>query len=407
MRLVRGIYRRTRTDGVTVYGIDYTDDRGVRHRERVGTTYRVALQALEARKRQIATHRFGLRALQGVTFAQFVEDQWRPEVLIHRKPSTQRGYETILRHHLLPYFGDWKLSAITRAEIRAFIAEASATPHQSRAKTPAAENPHRAVLTGKTVANMVGLLSAILDSAVTEYELLSVNPVRGMLRRSNFPQPTSHDRRPAVLEPADFVRAVEALDDWRPRRMVLFAALTGLRWGEQVALRIDEDCDFRAGVIRITRAFYRRVPQTPKSEQSVRDVPMSPLVRAILKHVPWTEGLVFSPDGTARIGEGSWLKRCWTQAQRDAQIRRPIRWHHLRHQFVSLMIHAGKDPLTISVQAGHSDSGFTLRRYGHLFKTITPRAVAWPEILLWDHPGAAAVSALASMDRGETDRALP
>jgi integrase len=38
-----------------------------------------------------------------------------------------------------------------------------------------------------------------------------------------------------------------------------------------------------------------------------------------------------------------------------------LRWHDLRHQFVSLLIAAGKNPLRIAQQAGHADAGFTLK----------------------------------------------
>ncbi|HXX38857.1 MAG TPA: site-specific integrase [bacterium] len=231
----------------------------------------------------------------------------------------------------------------------------------------------------------MALLSAILESAAVDYELIPVNPLRGILRRRNFPTDAlrSRDRRPALLEPDDFRRAVEVIADPRPRWMVLLAVFTGLRWGGLVAIRMEDEVDFQRNHLRVTRAFYRRTPQTPKREQSVRDVDMLPLVRAILKTVPWSEGLAFSPDGTTRIGEGPWIKRQWRQAQLAVRIRQPIKWHHLRHQFVSLLIAAGKNPLYIAEQAGHSDPGFTLKRYGHLFKTIKPTPVEWPEDLLW------------------------
>jgi integrase len=165
--------------------------------------------------------------------------------------------------------------------------------------------------------------------------------------------------------------------------MVLVAALTGLRWGEQVALRIEEEVDLLHNKIRITRSFYRRVAQTPKSVQSIRDVDMCPTVQRVMQAVPWKEGLVFSPDGAARIGDGSWLKRQWRGAQIRAGIRRPIRWHGLRHQFVSLLIAAGKSPKYIALQAGHASAGFTLDRYGHLFETVRPMAVEWWDDLFW------------------------
>ena len=219
---------------------------------------------------------------------------------------------------------------------------------------------------------------------MVDYELLPANPLRGILRQRNFPTDALRLRvkRPQVLEPEDFKRTVAQLK-LPVLPMVLVAALAGLRWGEQVAIRMEHEVDFKRNHLCITRSFYRRVPQTPKREQSVRDIDMSPTVRRILHAGPRREGLLFSPDGEQAIGDGSWLKRQWRKAQIAAEIRQPIRWHDLRHQFVSLLIAAGKNVLYISKQAGHADPGFTLKRYGHLFETIKPTSVEWPEDLLW------------------------
>jgi len=100
---------------------------------------------------------------------------------------------------------------------------------------------------------------------------------------------------------------------------------------------------------------------------------MGPTVRRIMKEVPWSEGVVFSPDGATRIGDGSWLKRQWHAAQVRADIKRPIRWHDLRHQFVSLLIATGKNPLYHQTDAGE-----------------------WPEDLLWPSGCDQSVTALAS-----------
>jgi len=45
-----------------------------------------------------------------------------------------------------------------------------------------------------------------------------------------------------------------------------------------------------------------------------------------------------------------------------------LRFHDLRHTFVSLWIAAGADPKEVSVRAGHSSVAFTLDRYGHLYE---------------------------------------
>lgn len=378
----RGVYKRGQ-----VWWIDYTDLKGRRHRELVGPSYRTAVGARRQRLEDVAAGKFGLRRSGKVlTFRAFVDDTWRSQVAPGLKPTTRRAYEMLLRVHLLPAFGDWPLGAITRPDVKAFIAKKAQQQRHSYAKDPKKVNPHRATLAPKTLRNMVGLLASVLEAATIDYELLAANPLRGVLSRKRRFFPTEalrpRQKRPRILEPEDFKRAVGHLPP-KVVRMALTAALAGLRWGELVALRIESEIDFRANKIHVTRQLYKRVPQTPKTDRSERDIDMSPIVRRIMKFVPRDEGLVFSPDGREAIGEGSWVKRQWRKAQLAAHVRHPIRWHDLRHQYVSLLIAAGKSAKYIAEQAGHASVGFTLDTYGHLFETIKPVPVEWPEDLLW------------------------
>ncbi len=372
-----------------VWYISWNDQFGRRHREAVGPSYSEAVHARAKRLTDSRAARFGMRPSRKVmTLAEFVETHWRPEVAIAFKPSTLRMYETMLRHHLLPCFGDYPLPAITRATIKRYIAEKSIQQRCSRSRRN--PNPNRPCLSSKTIKNTVALVSSILETAAVDYELLDGNPLRGILRRTQFPASANRPLLPRVrtLELEDFRQAISFL---KPRvfEMVLIAALTGLRWGELIALRINQDVDFRRNKLRITRSLYRRSPQSPKTEQSVREVDMCPTVRHILQTVPRSEGLVFSPEGRTAIGDGSWLKRQWRKAQVRAGVG-PIRWHDLRHQFVSLLIAAGKHPKYIAAQAGHASAGFTLDRYGHLLERITPQPVEWIDDLFggWGQIGA-------------------
>ena len=105
-----------------------------------------------------------------------------------------------------------------------------------------------------------------------------------------------------------------------------------------------------------------------------------------------------------RSGTDRGLSGSGAAAQVRAGIRQPIRWHDLRHQFVSLLIAAGKHPLYIAEQAGHADPGFTLKRYGHLFKTIKMTPVEWPEDLLWPSgfPWTATQETVSGARNGDT-----
>src|SRR5437588_1424982 len=374
-----GVFQRGR-----VWYISWNDQFGRRHREAVGSSYSEAVRARAQRLADSRAARFGIERLRkATTLSEFVQARWRPEVAIAFKPSTLRMYEVMLRHHLLPFFGNYPLPAINRAAAKRYIAEKSKQQRHSRSRRN--PNPNRPTLSPKTIKNAIALLSSILETAAADYELLDSNPLRGMLRRTQFPSAHRQIKpRIRILELEDFQKVLNFLDP-RVREMVLVAALTGLRWGELIALRTPDDVDFRRNKIRVTRSLYRRAPQTPKTAQSVREVDMCPTVRHIFERVSWTEGLVFSSDGKAAIGDGSWLKRKW----RDAQLRAglaPITWHDLRHQFVSLLVAAGKHPKYIATQAGHGSAGFTLDRYGHLLEETTAKPVEWIDDLIggWD-----------------------
>jgi integrase len=42
-----------------------------------------------------------------------------------------------------------------------------------------------------------------------------------------------------------------------------------------------------------------------------------------------------------------------------------IRLHDLRHTAATMMLECGIDPVTVSVELGHYNAGFTLSQYGH------------------------------------------
>src|SRR3990172_643188 len=167
---------------------------------------------VKIRARRIAdieTGRLRLRPRRKApTLREFVEDTWRLDT-VHLKPSTLEGYQELLRNHLLPFFGDYPLTAITRATVKQFIgAKSREQRHSSSEKRP---NPNRPLGFQKSIRNMVALLSGLLESAASDCSMISANPLRGILRRKHFPADAYRirDRRARFLEPEQFKQAVE------------------------------------------------------------------------------------------------------------------------------------------------------------------------------------------------------
>jgi integrase len=204
---------------------------------------------------------------------------------------------------VLPAFGDYPLPPITRPAVKRFIAEKARQMRASKSRrNPNRNRPH---LAPKTIKNLVALLGSLLEVAAVDYNLLEHNPLCGILRRTAFPTDANRPRglRVRILEPEEFRRAVEQLKPLA-QEMVLVAALTGLRWGELIALRLEHDVDLRRNKLHVTRALYRRMPQTPKTAQSIRSVDLCPTVRRILQ-TRSKNGLVFSSDGVTLMGAGT------------------------------------------------------------------------------------------------------
>lgn len=168
------------------------------------------------------------------------------------------------------------------------------------------------------------------------------------------------------------------------RLMVLFAASTGARAGEQWALRW-RDVDLENDKLHIGRRVDVYGEEgAPKSTAGVRTVPISDQLTATLK--TWKlkskfkkpGDLIFPNSEGNHIGHDNVIKRRFLKlfdtleaAHKDDPINSPppsrFNWHALRHFAVSCWIEAGFAPKTVQTFAGHASLQVTMDRYGHLF----------------------------------------
>lgn len=186
------------------------------------------------------------------------------------KQSTYLSYESYIRVHLKPALGDIQLRDLSSRLLQQY--------YNYKAETEG--------LSPKTITNINLFLHKALSYAVTEGYIPS-NPAASInLSRGNKPQIEILTRD----EQAQLIRA-----SYQHRysvfiRLVLF---TGLRLGELLGLRW-EDLDMKANLLHIRRTLNRLnkvkkptapgekrteiVIQTPKSQNSIRSIPLLPAV---------------------------------------------------------------------------------------------------------------------------------
>jgi len=106
---------------------------------------------------------------------------------------------------------------------------------------------------------------------------------------------------------------------------MIFAAATGLRPGEWIVLE-RRDIDPDARVVHVRRAYRNRRIKYPKTEGSVRSVPLQDVAVAALERIPVHPDtpLVFPGSNGGYFDLHNFRAREWRPAQTAAGIR-PLR----------------------------------------------------------------------------------
>ena len=263
-----------------------------------------------------------------------------------RKRSTLGEYESYLRVHLAPFFGEAPLGKIGREEVERFIAE-----KRREGKAP------------KSVANYLGLLHSIFAFA-EKRGLAARNPVAPV----DKPARQTSDPDIRYLDDAELGALLRVVPEDRrgatERVLYLTAAMTGLRQGELLGLRW-RDIDWAAARVRVRRSYVRGEFGTPKSRRSSRSVPLADRVAGELERhfqasaYQGDDDLVFCHPETGGPLDRSRLLKRFKGAARRAGLR-PVRFHDLRHTFGTRTAGAGVPLRTLQEWMGHRDFKTTL-----------------------------------------------
>ncbi len=248
---------------------------------------------------------------------------------------------SMIRNHLLPFFGDMLMDRITVGDANAYIAL-----RQREGAAPA------------TVQLEINLLKAIYRYAM-QLEYVDRSPVH----RKKLATRPINNRRERYLSNDEFRRIYEqAAEHLKP--ILLVAVQTGMRKGELLSLTW-EDLDFGQNRIHVRES---------KNGRS-RKIPMSPEVREtllVLQNLQWHPERVFARrDGRAV----DCYKTAWYAALDRAKFKKgDVRFHDVRHTFATHAAQAGAPPEVLKELLGHSTLAMVLR-YAHMTDDRMEKAV--------------------------------
>jgi integrase len=295
------------------------------------------------------------------------------------KPSTLRGYRSIMDAYLLPAFGEWRLEDITTADVERWRSQLTGVSGARRRRGGESEpeesgdRPTRApgVLSNNSKNRIMTLMHCVFVRARKVYGL-PLNPVSGVERH-----PVRLTGDIEVFSPEEVWSLVRAAASEQDGAIYLTAAFTGLRRGELIALRW-RDVDFAGSVLRVRASYAVGVLTAPKSGK-VRSVPLAPDVAQALAKLSQRErftgddDLVF-PGEAGGFLDGSALRRRYGAALKRAQLR-SLRFHDLRHTFGTRMI-AMADIRRVQEWMGHADIQTTMRYLHYAPREEDARLVA-------------------------------
>jgi integrase len=267
------------------------------------------------------------------------------------KPSTVRGYRSVIDAHLLPAFGDVPVEDLTTGNIEAWISTVDRS--------------------ARTRNKLLIALHGILERARKMYGLTR-NAAADV---EKFPIRRSGDID--VFSPEEVLALVRAAASEPDAAIYLAAAFTGLRRGELLATRW-RDVDFAGHTIRVRASYADGALTTPKSGK-VRSVPMAPEVASALAklgqrgHSTGDDDLVFVGELGGYV-DGSALRRRYDVAVKTAGLR-PLRFHDLRHTFGTRMI-AKADIRRVQEWMGHADIQTTMKYLHYAPRPDDARLVA-------------------------------
>lgn len=261
--------------------------------------------------------------------ARYLEDH----ASAHNKPSTVREYERLIRLHIDPKLGAYRIKEVTGADIAHW--------HLGFRKNRIA---------GNRALALVKHLFALAEKWGLRTE---PNPARHV---DMFPEKS----RERILTPDELSRLGSALDAAEREQSecpsvmtcIRLLILTGARLSEVLTLKWDY-VDFERGALRL-----------PDSKTGRKTVPLGAPALALLSGLKRDQNEPYvcpgAEPGTHFVG----IQRPWRRIRASAKLP-DLRIHDLRHAFASIAAMAGDSLLLIGKVLGHRQAR-TTERYAHL-----------------------------------------
>ena len=281
-----------------------------------------------------------------------VVELWQADKQQYVKRSTFAAYSLLITNHLLPAFAG--NADIHEEDVQQFVFKKLGEG-----------------LSQKSVKDILIVLKMVLRFGV-KYNLIAH-------RQIDIRFPTEREKQEVeVLSKANQRKIMEFVkSNFTFQNLGIYICLSaGLRIGEVCALTWD-DIDAEQGVIYVNKTIQRIylvgdmekrtevIIDTPKSKNSIREIPMTrDLLRIVKPLKKVVNGSFYVLTNSAAPTEPRTYRNYYKRLMKQLDIP-ALKFHGLRHSFATRCIESNCDYKTVSVLLGHSNISTTLNLYVH------------------------------------------
>ena len=369
-------------NGATVYrasvylGVDKLTGKKARTTVTANTKKGVKIKAREA-VNAFAANGYSVKEKPTITTYRELVALWWESYKNTIKPNSQQSMEGIVRLHILPVFGDYKLDKLTTPIIQ----------QQVNKWADKANKGEKGAYANYSFLNNIN--RRILQYGVT-MQAIKHNPARDVIIPRKQQNKEHKVKFFSNQELKQFLDYLEDLDQSSYENFfdyVLYKTLlaSGCRIGEALALEWS-DIDFKKGIISISKTLNRyQETNTPKSKAGLREIDIDKATVSLLKQYKkrqqvqsWqlgrSEGIVFTPF-TTKYAYACLLRKRLQGHFKSAGVP-DISFHGFRHTHATIMLYAGIEAKDLQYRLGHSNISMTLNTYVHATKEGAKKAVS-------------------------------
>ena len=285
-----------------------------------------------------------------------LSEMWLCSIKSSVRESTWIKYRNILKCNIVPRLGNRNLSEIDYSVISALCNDLMESGGKDQSG-----------LATKTVADALSLTKAVIKYAsrmeyITDCTALDVSV---KVKNASLRILSVQEQQILISELTEELNL--------PGVGIYLCLFTGIRVGELCALTWD-DISLENYMIHIHRTMQRiQTPDSerktailiskPKSQCSIRDIPIAGALREKLVQQAVKEGYVLTGNKTSYIEPRTMQNRFKAIVERCGI--RDVHFHTLRHTFATRCIEVGFDVKSLSEILGHANVSITLNRYVH------------------------------------------